>query len=454
MWTHINIMKIRGLLIDELIIFKSWVQVVMPLWLQRRPFRLQPKEYLGKRFLILACDPGDPSGSLGDMAMLAGLMQSLRHDYVDAVFTIVGTRQHTIFVPGVGSVEVMPAWQGWSGAIAFDHLLRLHDAVFAIGADVMDGKYGGSLVCRLASYCNHALHLGKPATITGFSFNSTPRRAAVYALSKLHPSVRVNVRDRVSLGRFQSTVGIQANICSDVAFLLEPASEADSTTESWIKLAREKGLKLVGFNINSHAFSKVIEDIGIDLFIDKIAIELFKTIQISNIAYVLIPHDVKSSSGDISILNELEEKLRQMGVKNLTNIKPSNPANTKRLVGHLDFIVTARMHLAIAGLGMGTPVISIAYQDKFEGLYQHFNLGLDTLLYPERCVTEALSEKINGMIKHHVEISEKIKKEIPLIKKLAKSNIVFSIKKSHANLSFVYAFIFISNFSKEILYFI
>lgn len=422
-------MTTQRYLIDKLIILKSWIEVVVPLSFQRRFFRSPSKEHVGKRFLILACDPVDPTGSMGDMAMLGGLMQSLRHEHTDVTFTIVGTRQHTVFVPEVGQVEIVPAWHGWRGSVAFDHLLRAHDSVFAIGADVMDGKYGASLVCRLTSYCNHALRLGKPATITGFSFNSTPRHAAVYALSKLHPDVRVNVRDRVSLNRFQAAVGVQANICSDVAFLLKPALEADIATERWIELNRKRNLKLVGFNINSHAFAQLINKLGIDAVIDKIAIELFKTSKIVNIGYVFIPHDIKSMSGDIQILNSLEMKLRKLGVEDLINIKPSNPANTKRLVGQLDFIVTARMHLAIAGLGMGTPVISIAYQDKFEGLYQHFNLGLDTLLYPEHCITGKMSEKIIALTKNHTEISEIIKSEIPQVKQLAQSNIAPNVIK-------------------------
>lgn len=421
-------MKIPRLILDQLIIFKSFVEVVVPLWLQRHASRTPQKTDRTNRFLILACDPGDPSGSMGDTAMLAGLMQSLKNDCSDAVFTIVGTRQQTICIPDIGPVNVVPAWEGWQGSITFDHLLRQHGALFGLGADVMDGKYGASLVCRFASYCNHAIHLGIPATIVGFSFNSIPRRPAVQALSKLHPSVHVNVRDQISLKRFESTVGIPANICSDVAFLMEASSEPNSVAENWVKMVREKGLTPVGFNINSHAFAKIIADIGLDALVEIIAAELNKTIQNSNIAYIFIPHDIKAKSGDIPILNKLESKLKSLNAAPLITIVPSDPAMVKRITSYLDFIVTARMHLAIAGLGMGTPVISIAYQDKFEGLYQHFNLGLDGLLHPDQCVTEMLSQKINNYAVSHSKISNNIKLQIPHVKKLAKKNVYLSTK--------------------------
>ena len=47
----------------------------------------------------------------------------------------------------------------------------------------------------------------------------------------------------------------------------------------------------------------------------------------------------------------------------------------KGLVGLVDFAVTGRMHLAIAALGMEVPVVALAYQGKFDGMMQRFDLG-------------------------------------------------------------------------------
>jgi polysaccharide pyruvyl transferase WcaK-like protein len=46
----------------------------------------------------------------------------------------------------------------------------------------------------------------------------------------------------------------------------------------------------------------------------------------------------------------------------------------KALSGQVDLVLTGRMHLAIAALGMGTPAFCTVYQGKFEGLMQMFEL--------------------------------------------------------------------------------
>ena len=106
--------------------------------------------------------------------MLTGLMQSIREQHRNASFALVGARPHRVLVPAVGEVEVIPAWRGVEGSIEFDRILRRHDAFFALGADVLDGKYGAALVARFASYCNHAVENGVPTTIIGFSSAGPP----------------------------------------------------------------------------------------------------------------------------------------------------------------------------------------------------------------------------------------------------------------------------------------
>ena len=52
----------------------------------------------------------------------------------------------------------------------------------------------------------------------------------------------------------------------------------------------------------------------------------------------------------------------------------------KAISGHCDLILSGRMHLAIASLGQGVPVVCLTYQDKFEGLMEHFGLKGNTFL--------------------------------------------------------------------------
>ena len=54
---------------------------------------------------------------------------------------------------------------------------------------------------------------------------------------------------------------------------------------------------------------------------------------------------------------------------------PLNAWELKHLAGMVDLVLTGRMHLAIAALGMGTPPLCVAYMDKFEGLFHLFNIA-------------------------------------------------------------------------------
>jgi polysaccharide pyruvyl transferase WcaK-like protein len=282
-------------MVDSAIIARNFVDVTWPLRRLRRRRVLKRAPTDAKRFLILPSDPHQPSVSMGEMAMLTGLMQSISLQYPSATFTLVGSRAHRIVVPALGHVEVIPAWRGREGSIAFDRLLRRQHALFGIGADVLDGQYGAALVSRFAAYCNHAVEMGIPATIVGFSFNRTPRRPAVHALSRLHPGVRVNVRDQPSMDRFTTIVGIPAALCADVAFLMAPASEPEPDIENWIGQVRTAGRIPVGININAHAFSLQIQRTGAGTLTTNVARQLAAAGDRNKLAYLLIPHDFKGS---------------------------------------------------------------------------------------------------------------------------------------------------------------
>jgi polysaccharide pyruvyl transferase WcaK-like protein len=408
-------------LVDAAILSRNLKDVIWPLRRLRRRSVLALKDE--KRFLILPSNPEAPVSSMGDVAMLSGLIQSLRTQYPPAGFTLVGTGRQ-ITLSSVGSVDVVSALYGSQGSVTFDRLVREHHAVFWLGADVIDGNYGAALVCRFAAYCNHAAQLGIPATIVGFSFNRRPRMPAAHALSRLHVDVRVNVRDQPSLERFSKSVGIPAELCADVAFLMPPAPQACEDTERWIEEMRSIGRIPVGININAHAFRQVIAHIGTDALIVGMAAKLAAAGERSNLAFLLIPHDVKPEAGDSPLLRSLERTLGVVGFPYVRYAQILDPPRIKRLAGLLEVVVTGRMHLAIASLGMQTPIISITYQDKFEGLHEHFDLPAGDVIQPGECLTDELSVRISEAIARRVSTRKKIGQSLPRVTELARRNLL------------------------------
>ena len=389
------IQSLKQSAIDLAILANNFREVTAPLARMRKT--VTPTSCSSaKRFMILASDPHAPDGSMGELAMLSGLMQEVRRKIPDSTFSVVGANAHQIQVPRIGSVPVLAAWVGREGTEAFHRALMQHDAVLGLGADVLDGKYGAALVCRFASYLNHATLMGKPAAIMGFSFNASPRTPAKFSLARLSKQVKVNVRDQYSLERFKAATGTDGTLCADVAFLMQPADRVHDAVDQWIRDCRSAEFRPVAINLNAHAFSTTLARMSVSGFVALIAEQLTKAARQHALAYLLLPHDTKPHSGDIDLLKALSDQLTANGVERVRYAMLTDPSDIKAAVGRVDLVVTGRMHLAIASLGMGIPTLSITYQDKFEGLYKHFGLGSQYMLTPDACVSSQLMPAITN----------------------------------------------------------
>lgn len=415
-------MTAKQYLVDQAIILRNHFEVTLPLRRLRRG-RLATSPETPSRFLIIPADVGNPSGSMGDMAMLAGVVQSLLERNPASSFTLVGTQSRRIAVPGTGDVPVLAAWAGKPGTLAFDDVIRQHHALFVMGADILDGKYGAALVQRIVDYCNHSVQLGIPATMLGFSFNRYPRRPAVHALSRLHPKTTVNLRDQPSLERFTRLVGVPAMLCADSAFLMRPASDPEPEAEAWITAMRNAGRTPVGVNLNAHALAPAIARAGADALVRHIANQLRQAGERNALAFMLIPHDLKPQSGDVAMLQSLEKQLHQDGFPHARYTRIDRPDTIKRIVSFLDLVITGRMHLAIASLGSGTPTLSITYQDKFEGLYQHFGLSLEHTITPMQCLSDTLLARIDHAYAQRQHNRERIRARLPQVLALSSRNL-------------------------------
>lgn len=420
--------------IELAILARHAVQIRLPLRMLRTlPGHLTPPAG-PPRFALIPGDAGDPAGSLGDLAMFAGLMHALRQKYADTEFTIIGTDNHHVAVPGAGDVAVKAAWRGTAGTRAFDRLIRTHQGLFVMGADILDGQYGAAQVARIAAYCNHSVKLGIPATLLGFSYNSHPRWSSRRALSRLHRDVTVNVRDAASLDRFTRLVGTSARLCADCAFLMPPAAEtADAGTETWLARQRAAGRIPIGINLNAHAFASVLAHAGLDDLISGIADRLVHSAQRHALALLLIPHDLKPESGDLVMLEALAHRLHAAGWAHTRMLDTRHPDEIKRIAGQLDLVLTGRMHLAIAALGSGTPVLSITYQDKFEGLYQHFELSVEHTLQAEECLGDGFCAKLDAALAQRHVNRARIAARLPQVQALAERNLVLRPVRHAAN---------------------
>jgi len=233
----------------------------------------------------------------------------------------------------------------------------------------------------------------------------------------------VNIRDQPSLDRFRQIVGIPATLCADSAFLMPPATEPEPEAEAWISGMHNAGRSPVGVNLNAQALAPLLRQTDTPTLITRLAEQLVLAAEMNNLAFMLIPHDLKPQSGDVSMLQALEKQLQKNGFSHVRYTPINHPGKIKRITGLLDLVITGRMHLAIASLGSGTPILSITYQDKFEGLYQHFGLSLEHIIAPAQCISDAFMNKINQAFTQRYDNRKRIRTSLPHVLALASRNL-------------------------------
>ncbi|ODV00317.1 MAG: hypothetical protein ABT23_11940 [Thiobacillus sp. SCN 63-57] len=102
----------RQSLIDQAIIARNLLQVVLPLHRLRASASRPILPETPTRFAIIAGDVTDPSSSLGDLAMFSALMQSLRAQNPDSTFTIIGNAATPLSYPELARRRSYPLGPG------------------------------------------------------------------------------------------------------------------------------------------------------------------------------------------------------------------------------------------------------------------------------------------------------------------------------------------------------
>ena len=140
------------------------------------------------------------------------------------------------------------------------------------------------------------------------------------------------------------------------------------------------------------------------------------------VSFVFIPHDDRSNITDNLMLSTMYEYLSSDKIY----YSPAVPraSQLKALCGLVDGLISSRMHLAIAALGMQVPVMAATYQDKFEGLFRHFDLDEKYLMSPQCFLSTSMVETFRDFLKEISTLRQHITEKLPYV-----------VAQSHLNLS-------------------
>lgn len=406
------------------------------LLLSARGLSLLPNRKRAAQQRVLLVPPVPWAGSLGDEAMVTSAFGWLTTGVPCQVGVLTESPVEEWGLPEGTIQEQLGKKDGieflgpyfWR----FLRVLRRYDRCYVVGADVLDGGHGdwgyhGLLMADLAAGA------GIPSTVLGCSINASPSERALHAWQRLSKSVRVCARDPVSFRRLEKMTSAPLVQVADVAFLLSPTHDTKLVKSAihWMKQQRGMGCTPVGLNLSSHFFKALrsanprdFPTIGayVKHIADTVAIIHARE---SGLAYVLIPHDVRGEHSDAKLCRDLLARLPEP-VRERTYLLPDGvrSGEIKAVTGRLSVVITARMHLAIAALGQGTPSLCLSYQGKFEGLMELF--GTPDLQIPPTVVGSeppaALAQRFQTVIGDSPRLREKINGRLSDVRRLSLLN--------------------------------
>lgn len=395
-------------LIHQLILFPFWVCSVLLL----KAFKRKPDDSI--RIILITADSQGLIGSRGDAAMLEGALNQIRSngDNVE-IYVACATARATKIAE---TLNCLP-FNVWGGVFMPFHFLKSILSIkpaagFIMGADIMDGHYSPTTSLRMLIAADLVGRYCGISRFLGFSLNTSIAPLVKLGFRLLNQNVQVNLRDPLSFERHRAIAGNTGNLVADTAFLLTPAEPGDiaKAAMDWINVQRTRRHIVLGINFHPMLFAKNEAAANTQSLARAVVKAMEDAQNVTGVSWLLIPHDDRVEAGDMSTLEMLEAQLPTgVGSNSYRIISPPSAGELKTIAGALDGVITGRMHLAIAALGQGVPVLTFAYQGKFEGLMKHFAFPDWVVVRP----TEVLgNEKLVVIVKQFISALPELKTQL------------------------------------------
>ncbi|MDZ7919082.1 polysaccharide pyruvyl transferase family protein [Rhodoferax sp.] len=373
------------------------------------------------RVILITADSQGLIGSRGDAAMLEGALDQIRSNGNDVeIYIACATNNATKIAKDLGCKP----FDVWGGIFMPFYFLKSILAIkptagLIMGADIMDGHYSPVTSLRMiisadliARYCGISRFLG-------FSLNTSIAPLVKIGFRQLSKQVQVNLRDPLSFERHRTIAGNTGNLVADTAFLLEPAEPGDIARAAldWINDQRKKGRIVLGVNFHPMLFAKDEARVSTQKLANAVIRAMQEAQNMASVSWLLVPHDDRMEAGDMSTLEMLEAQLpANVNTNSYRIISPPSAGELKTIAGALDGVITGRMHLAIASLGQGVPVLTFAYQGKFEGLMKHFAFPEWVVVPPNEVLdNEKLVDIFQQFITNLPELKTQLDSRLPAV---------------------------------------
>ncbi len=313
----------------------------------------------------------------------------------------------------------------WRDLLRFASIASKYESLFIVGTDILDGAYSvwhSVFTLQLARVGQAA---GAHTSVISFSVNDglTPR--ILEAFRDLPQAVRLVSRDPVSNRRLAAHLHRAVVLSADVAFLLQPAEATPSveTVTQWGRNEKTSGRTVVGLAVSSEWLKPLY-----GLTTERVIAECARLISgltrgPTAVSVALVAHDPRGDPSDRDLAGMILEALPAEVRLHCLNVPPCNAREMKGICSALDAALSGRMHFAIACLGQGVPVACVTYQDKFQGLFEHFGLDGMTVEIREAFLEDKLTSLAEGLIRRSPDLRRQIAERLDSVLRLALVNV-------------------------------
>ncbi|MFS0758502.1 polysaccharide pyruvyl transferase family protein [Noviherbaspirillum sp. 1P10PC] len=394
-----------------------------------KSIRCHNERKVPERVLIIPCDPWTVGGSKGDEAMIWSAVTQIRKTHPNILIGIpTGTDAADQKVRAWG-FEALPIWgKYWQLKNIRKAIYQFSpDCLLILGADVLDGCYGELQALKMLTTADLCIRSGIKTILLGFSFNSRPSKRLLSVFRKLDKRILFNLRDIISVKNFENFTQREARLVADIAFLLAPDGNTCSTRtiREWCERRHAEGDLVLAINVHPMLLGEKFRS-SLPLFMRAVTEGISSTIKKRKVSVLLVPHDYRGELGDNVYLSEIAIALNGNFPEKVFYPKEQlTAAELKAVAGMVDGIFTGRMHFAIAGFGMETPVMAVTYQDqKFHGLFAHFDMP-ESLLLLAKDIIEAniLAAAIDDFLGKLPTLRRQIQSRLPTVMAAARMNL-------------------------------
>lgn len=329
-----------------------------------------------KKILILA---GDTDSNLGDLAIVTANCHAIRQIDPSIEISLVTSSQGR----DIQRLNINPIRRGIRGTYALLSAAREADVVICGGGGLFQDDDSLAkmpywalrlLAVRLLSGRIAGLSIGAGPLKYGIS-----RLFARIALGQLDP---VSVRDSRAKSVLAPLTRKRIEVVPDPAFLLDGATETEAQAALKDSGAPLDGTPLIGVAVRRwfHKSSSLIPykyaaKLGLQknrgreemsAFVERAAMTLDDVIRQTNGHVVFMPTYIVEHENDMDVCHMVAEKMKS---DSHSFMLLDDPRLYKAVSGQLAVMLCGRMHPAILAAGQGTPIVGLAYNPKFFGMF-------------------------------------------------------------------------------------